>query len=369
MKQVHIDLGTHSYPIYIGKKILNDIAALLPFAIKGRKAFIITDENVAPYAGGLKASLECAGVSFCDILVLPFGESTKSFERLQACHHWMLSLGVHRNSVVFALGGGVIGDLAGFAASTVLRGVPYVQIPTSLLAQVDSSVGGKTGINTVYGKNLVGSFYQPSAVVADIETLKTLPQREVLAGYAEIVKYGLIGDFDFYEWLEAHGRRVVKLEYDAVAYAIELSCRAKAKVVEEDEKEQGRRALLNLGHTFGHALEAAMEYDGRLLHGEAVAIGTIMAFELSARMGLCSGQEVVRVIHHFEQVGLPVHAGHIVADIDDLIETMRKDKKATDLSMVFILARGIGDAFVSREVEENLVRDVLSKSLDGQVRK
>ncbi len=367
MQKIEIDLGARSYPIFIDGVLLGRVAENLPFDIQGRKAFIITDENVARYAPVLKDNLEKAGVGLCEVLVLPFGEGTKSFERFQECHKWMLSHGIHRNSVVFALGGGVIGDLAGFAASTVLRGVPYVQIPTSLLAQVDSSVGGKTGINTEYGKNLVGSFYQPAAVFADLDTLKTLPERQVLAGYAEIVKYGLLGDFEFFEWLEEHGRAVAALDREAIIEAVAQSCLAKAAIVEADEKEQGKRALLNLGHTFGHALEAAMGYDGRLLHGEGVAIGTVMAFDLSMRMGLCSGQDVRRVVQHFSQVGLPTHAGDIDANIDDLIETMRKDKKATDNTMVFILVRAIGDAFVSKDVQEPLVREVLKDSLHGKV--
>lgn len=362
-KSVHIALGARSYDISIGADTLNDIAGSLPFNMQGRKAFIITDENVTQYAERVKQALEAAGTTYCDILTFPFGEQTKSYEYLQQAHEWMLEHNIHRNSLVFAVGGGVIGDLAGYAAATVLRGVPYVQVPTTLLSQVDSSVGGKTGINTKYGKNLVGCFYQPRAVIADINTLKTLPKREVLAGYAEVVKYGLIGDLPFFEWLESEGEKVVNLDADALSHAIEVSCKTKAAIVEADEREGGKRALLNLGHTFGHALEAAAGYDGSLLHGEGVAIGTVMAFDLSVRMGLCFERDARRVRAHFESVGLPVDAGNINASVDELIATMRRDKKAQDHQMVFIVPKAIGDAFVSDAVPEQLVRDVLHASL------
>ncbi len=365
-KTVHIGLGERSYDITIGSALLDGVSEYLPFDISGRKAFIITDDNVEPYAKDLKTALDGAGAGFSDVLVLPHGEGTKSYERLQQCHEWMLEHNVHRNSIVFAIGGGVIGDLAGYSASTVLRGVPYVQIPTTLLSQVDSSVGGKTGINTKYGKNLVGSFYQPVAVIADIAALRTLPERELRAGYAEVVKYGLIDDLSFFEWLEEKGTDVLSLDDEAVSYAIELSCKAKAAVVEADEREGGKRALLNLGHTFGHALEAAAGYDGTLLHGEGVSIGTVMAFDLSVRMGLCSEEEAQRVRAHFEAVGLPVHAGNIKASVDELIATMRRDKKAIDNLMTFILVKGIGEAFITQDVEEALVRDILLKSLNGR---
>ncbi len=363
MKTVNIDLGDRKYDITIGSDLIKDLPDFLPFDMSGRKAFIIADENTKDYAEQVQSALQEAGASFADTLVLPFGESTKSFSKLEQTYDWMLENAIHRNSVVFAVGGGVIGDLAGYAASTILRGVPYVQVPTTLLSQVDSSVGGKTGVNTPHGKNLVGSFYQPAAVIADIDTLKTLPKRQILAGYAEVVKYGLLGDFAFFEWLEKNGQSVVKLDEGAIAYAIELSCKAKAAVVEADEREGGRRALLNLGHTFGHALEAAAGYDGTLLHGEGVSIGTVMAFDLSCRMGLCTIQEQGRVTAHFEKIGLPVNAYKIEASVDQLIATMRRDKKAMDNKMIFILVDKIGNAFVSRDVPEDLVRSVLEHSL------
>lgn len=356
-KILNIDLDERSYDIAIGAGVLSAFDEYVPFDLTTRKCFFIADENTVQYVPQHEGMEQ---------LVLPAGEATKSYEQLIKVHDWLLSHNIHRNSVVFAVGGGVIGDLAGFAAASVLRGVPYVQIPTSLLAQVDSSVGGKTGINSAYGKNLVGAFYQPQAVVIDTNTLQTLPKRELLAGYAEIVKYGLIGDVAFFEWLETNGQAVIDLDQAAVAYTIEISCRAKAQVVEADEKEGGVRALLNLGHTFGHALEAAAGYDGSLLHGEGVSIGIVMAYRLAERVDLCSADDVARVVQHFEQIGLPVHAGQIDADILDLMSTMRRDKKAMNDNMVFIVPRGIGDAFVSHEVKEQDAIAVLERSLSGE---
>ncbi|MFP4097754.1 MAG: 3-dehydroquinate synthase [Alphaproteobacteria bacterium] len=368
---VHIDLAERSYDITIGKGILSSVFPCLPFHVKGKKIFIFTDKNVQALAGSLRDQFVEAGASWCQMMVLEPGERTKSYDSLKEAHGWMLSNTVHRDSVVFAVGGGVIGDLAGFAAATVLRGVPFVQVPTSLLAQVDSSVGGKTGINTPYGKNLVGSFYQPCSVVIDIDTLKTLPQRELFAGYAEIVKYGLLGDRAFFEWMEdCNGKQLLALEPDVVVRALEVSCQMKAAVVQADEKERGQRALLNLGHTFGHAFEALAGYNGSLLHGEAVAMGIVLAFDLSVRMGLCPAEDYERVVAHFRDVGLPVGLhdtdavetlqanGHMIKDI------MRRDKKVKDGKMAFILARGIGDCFTHNDVPENLLDDVLENFLE-----
>ncbi len=360
---VHIDLGERSYDIHIGANLLGALDRVLPFDIAGKKIFIVTDINVEPYAQSVKRALVEYGAGFCDVLVHPYGEKTKSYERLIQTHDWMLENSIHRNSVVLAVGGGVIGDLAGFCASSVLRGVPYVQIPTTLLSQVDSSVGGKTGINTKFGKNLVGAFYQPISVIADIETLKTLPRRELLAGYAEVAKYGLIWDLPFFDWLDENAARVIDLDAQAVSYAIKVSCEAKAAVVQADEREGGKRALLNLGHTFGHALEAAAGYDGSLLHGEGVSIGMVMAFDLSVKMGLCAAEDALRMRHHLQGLGLPIHAGNIKASVDDLVETMKRDKKALDNKMTFILVKGIGEAFITQDVEESLVREILEKSL------
>ncbi len=355
---VKINLGERSYDIRIGSDILSLIADIAP-----KKSFIITDDNVEPYAKEVQNIIMGTGAEFCKILTFPHGEKTKTYESLQKAHDWMLENNIHRNAMVFAVGGGVIGDLAGFAASTVLRGVDYVQVPTTLLSQVDSSVGGKTGINTRHGKNLVGSFYQPKAVIADISTLKTLPKRELLAGYAEIAKYGLIDNAEFFTWLEENAKNVLNLDKTAITYAIEVSCKTKAAIVEADEREGGRRALLNLGHTFGHALETAAGYDGSLIHGEGVAIGTVMAFDLSVQMGLCNKNEAICVREHFKELGLPVHAGNINVSADDLISTIRKDKKVLNNKMAFILAKSIGNCFIANDVPENMVRDILNKSL------
>ncbi|MGB0720720.1 MAG: 3-dehydroquinate synthase family protein, partial [Bdellovibrionales bacterium] len=260
-KIVTIDLGTRSYDIFIGTGLLYRVAELLPDDLDGRSAFVITDENVKDYAETVCQIVKQSGARSCLLKILPAGEVTKSFQNVQNVAEWMLENGLNRNSAVFAVGGGVIGDLGGFCAAIAMRGVPYVQIPTTLLAQVDSSVGGKTGINTAQGKNLIGSFYQPVSVFADLDVLKTLPKRELLAGYAEVVKYGLINDLPFFEWLEKNGKKLCKLDQKSLAYAIEVCTKAKAAIVEADEQENGRRALLNLGHTFGHALETAAGYN------------------------------------------------------------------------------------------------------------
>lgn len=366
-KIVPIDLGYHDYDIYIGDNLLYRIQDFLPMDVDDLNCFILTDENVEPYAQSVKAVLESNGAAQAHMLVLKAGEQTKSFEAYQYVCEWMLENKVERKSVVFAIGGGVIGDLTGFVAASVMRGVQYIQVPTSLLAQVDSSVGGKTGINTGQGKNLVGAFHHPSSVIADIETLKTLPARELLAGYAEVVKYGLIGDLSFYQWLEDNGRDLCQLDADALSYAIEVSAQAKAKYVVSDEREMGRRALLNLGHTFGHALEAAAGYDGRLLHGEAVAIGTVMAADLSSRMGLLKRAEADRIEEHFITVGLPTRASFISPALnitaDDMLELMSHDKKVKNNKLNFVLLNTIGDAFISDEIDLDIVRDVIKDSL------
>ncbi len=362
-KIVSIDLGLRSYDIYIGSSLLYRIGDYVPNDMEGRSVFIVTDENVSSYASSIRDVVLEDGARSAPVLTLSPGEQTKSFKSYQQVCEWMLKNGISRDSIVFAVGGGVIGDLAGFAAATVMRGVSYIQVPTTLLAQVDSSVGGKTGINTPQGKNLVGCFYQPAGVIADIETLKTLPRRELMAGYAEVVKYGLIRDPAFFTWLEKNGAKLADGDQKALAYAIEKSCQAKAAIVQSDETEQGQRALLNLGHTFGHALEAAANYDGRILHGEAVAIGTIMAMDLSVRMGLCPPQDKDRVEAHFTSVGLPTHPSMIEPGLNaspsQMMAVMGRDKKVSKGQMRFILMNGIGDAFVSGDVPEMLVRELL----------
>ena len=368
-KIVTINLDARAYDIFIGHSLLFRINDFIPQDLDGRTVFIVTDKNVEPYATRVQNLISENGAKACELKVLPPGEKTKSFKYVEDVCTWMLDRGLSRDSLVIAIGGGVIGDLTGFCASIAMRGVSYLQVPTTLLSQVDSSVGGKTGINTAQGKNLVGTFYQPSAVVADIETLDTLPRRELLAGYAEVVKYGLIEDVGFFNWLEENGHRVCDLDKEAVSYALEVSCKAKAAVVQTDELEQGRRALLNLGHTFGHALEVESGYNGCLLHGEAVAIGMVMAFDLSYRMGLCSQDDVDRVEQHLAAMGLPTRADAVEAlstSVDSLIAAMGHDKKIKDGKLVFVLVNGIGEAFLNDDVPADLVRDVLRESLGGE---
>jgi 3-dehydroquinate synthase len=368
-KIVTIDLDTRSYDIYIGNSLLFRMPDFMPQDVEGKSIFIVTDTNVQSYAERIHTLLTENNARICAVHTLPAGEATKSFQRVEEVCGWMLENGLSRDSIVIAVGGGVIGDLTGFCASVVMRGVPYIQVPTTLLSQVDSSVGGKTGINTKQGKNLVGSFYQPSAVIADLETLKTLPKRELLAGYAEVLKYGLIQDAGFFKWLESNGERVIALEDDAVAHAIEVSCRAKAATVEADEQEHGRRALLNFGHTFGHALEAEAGYDGTLLHGEAISIGMVIAMDLSVRLNLCSEDDFIRVEEHLLKIGLPTRASLVdglETSVDRLMKIMERDKKVKNGKLVFVVANAIGDAFISDTVPVELARDVLVHSLGGE---
>jgi 3-dehydroquinate synthase len=363
---VHVDLGARSYDIFVGEGLLATAADFLRPLLAQQRVIVVTDERVAglhldPFATSLAAS----GIA-CHVVVLPPGEQTKDFAHLQKLCERILDLQVERNTLLLALGGGVIGDIVGFAAGILLRGLDFVQVPTSLLAQVDSSVGGKTGINTRQGKNLVGLFHQPRLVLADVGTLATLDVRQMRAGYAEVVKYGLLGDTSFFEWLEANGERVLAGDADALRYAVATSCRAKAAIVAEDEREAGRRASLNLGHTFGHALEAETGFGDTLLHGEAVAIGMVLAFELSARLGLAPAGDVQRVRRHLARVGLPIDLTCLAglgASADGLLEHMRTDKKVRDGRLTFILARGIGRAFVCRDVKDDRVRALLDASL------
>jgi 3-dehydroquinate synthase len=370
MKILHtvtVGLGERSYPIHIGRGLMQKPAELLPFDPAGRTLFILADQNVGAQAEMIGACLREAGAGTVNILSITGGERAKSLSELENVLSWLPNNNVDRQSVLFAVGGGVIGDLAGFAAAVIMRGISFVQVPTTLLAQVDSSVGGKTGINMQQGKNMVGAFHQPVCVLSDLEALETLPRRELLAGYAEIIKYGLINDPEFFVWLEKVDGKVAALDIEATARAVATSCRKKAEIVAADETEQGRRALLNLGHTFGHALEAAAGYDGRLLHGEAVAIGMVLAFQLSVRLGHCPQDDADRVKAHLKASGLPVSISSITpklaADADRVIEFMKHDKKAAAGKMVFILAHGIGKAFISREVPLDDVRHVIQHSL------
>lgn len=368
---VTIDLDTRAYDIFIGSGLVFRVGEFIPQDLEERSVFIVADQNVKNFADIIKDSLLQSGAGRVEIYVLESGEQVKSFSELEKLCHWMLQANVSRSSMMVAVGGGVAGDLVGFCASIVLRGIPFIQVPTTLLSQVDSSVGGKTAINTKFGKNMIGSFYQPSAVIADIDTLKSLPRRELLAGYAEIVKYGLINDAKFFSWLEINGHKVCSLDKSALTYAIETSVRAKAAIVQADEREEiGQRALLNLGHTFGHALETASGYNTRLLHGEAVAIGTCMAFELSVRLGLCPQEDYDRVEKHFSDVGLPTRASFIepalLTSPQELVNTMKRDKKASNGKMKFVVVSGIGHAYTSEDVKEEIVIDVLTQSLGAR---
>ncbi|MCB1531457.1 MAG: 3-dehydroquinate synthase [Alphaproteobacteria bacterium] len=367
---VTIDLVGREYDIYIGSGLLYRFADFVPEELEGRNVYIVTDTNVETYAERVRKIIKDSGAARCELIALRAGEQAKSFTNVEKISDWLVDKGISRDSIIVAVGGGVVGDVTGFCASTILRGVSYIQVPTTLLAQVDSSVGGKTGINTRKGKNLVGSFYQPAAVIADIETLQTLSKRELLAGYAEVLKYGLIRDAAFFNWLEENGEDLCDLNEVAVAHAVEVSAKAKAEVVQADEKEQGQRAILNFGHTFAHALEAAANYDGRLLHGEAVAIGMVMAFDLSVRMGLCEREDMERVERHLNKIGLPTRASYIqpalTTSVDKLMEIMGRDKKVEKGKMRFILTNGIGDSYMEDNVPEKHVRAVLEDSLGGK---
>ena len=362
METVHVDLGERAYDIHIGTGLLDRAGALIAPFLKRPRVAIITDENVgALHLETLLRGLGADGIEAVS-LTLPAGESTKSWPHFERAVEWLLEQKVERNDVVIAFGGGVIGDLVGFASAVLRRGVRFVQIPTSLLAQVDSSVGGKTGINAPQGKNLIGAFHQPTLVLADIDVLGTLTERDYLAGYGEVVKYGLLGDHAFFEWLEENATRAAAGDVPARIAAVKRSVEMKADIVERDETEQGDRALLNLGHTFCHALEAATGYSDRLLHGEGVAIGCALAFELSARMGLCSQEDPSRVRAHLRDMKMKVDLSDIegeLPDSDTLVALMAQDKKVVDGQLRFILARGIGQAFVTADVNPDDVRRVL----------
>jgi len=362
MRIVPVALGARSYEVIIGPSLLSQAGRLIAARLGTARLGIITDENVARlHLATLERSLAAEG-RLAGSIVLPAGEATKSFKELGPLCERLLALGLERGDLVVAFGGGVIGDLAGFAASILRRGVRFVQVPTTLLAQVDSSVGGKTGINTAQGKNLIGTFHQPSLVLGDTDVLSTLPPRELRAGYAEVAKYGLIGDAGFFTWLEGNWRAIFGNDVTAMTHAIETSVKAKADIVARDEREAGDRALLNLGHTFGHALEAWAGYSDRLLHGEGVAIGMCLAFRLSEELGLAPEGTADRVERHLAGVGLLTRIRDVpgeAADPDRLIELMAQDKKVRHGRMTFIMARGIGQAFVTQDIVPERVRDFL----------
>lgn len=363
---VHVPLGERAYDILIGPDLITHAGGEITARLKGRRAAIVTDEHVAPiYLEALMDSLQTDGIEAVS-LTLPAGEKTKSLEPLAAVCDMALSARIERNDCIIALGGGVIGDLAGFAAGIVRRGVRFVQIPTTLLSQVDSSVGGKTGINTRHGKNLLGVFHQPDLVLSDTSALDTLSEREFRAGYAEVAKYGLIDKPDFFDWLEKNWQAVFA-GGAARAEAIAISCQAKADVVVEDERENGRRALLNLGHTFGHALEAATQYDSsRLVHGEGVAIGMVLAHRFSARMNLASPDDARRVEAHLKAVGLPTEISDIPGErlsTNVLMDAIAQDKKVKSGKLTFILTRGIGQCLVADDVPSSEVKTFLDETL------
>lgn len=356
---VHVPLGERSYDILIGPGLMARAGGEISTRIKGRRAAIVTDENVgARYLDGLMDSLQTDGIEAVSV-TLPAGEKTKSFDYLTKVCDVLLEARIERKDTVIALGGGVIGDLTGFAAGIVRRGVRFVQIPTSLLSQVDSSVGGKTGINARQGKNLIGIFNQPDLVLADTDVLDTLSEREFRAGYAEVAKYGLIDKPDFFEWLEKNWRDVFAGGAARIE-AIAVSCQAKADVVAADERENGRRALLNLGHTFGHALEAATQYDSsRLVHGEGVSIGMVLAHRFSARMNLVSPDLADRVEAHLKAIGLPTRMDQIPGELpptDVLMDAIAQDKKVKSGKLTFILTRGLGQSFVADDVPASEVQ-------------
>ncbi len=361
---VRVELGARAYEVRIGTGLVANAGAEIAPLLRRPRVAVITDETVGPlHLAALRAGLgDIEMVS----LALPAGEATKSWPHFTRAVEWLLEQKVERKDIVVAFGGGVIGDLVGFAAAVLRRGVRFVQIPTTLLAQVDSSVGGKTGINAPQGKNLIGAFHQPSLVLADIDLLDTLPARDFLAGYGEVVKYGLLGDANFFDWLEANAPAMAAGDKAARLHAVTRSVQMKADIVARDETEEGDRALLNLGHTFCHALESATGYSDRLLHGEGVAIGCALAFELSQRLGLCAQEAPSRVRAHLKAMGMKTDLADIPGDLPDaeaLIALMAQDKKVLDGKMRFILARGIGQAFVTSDVPRDVLKSVLVDAL------
>lgn len=368
MNVVRVALGARSYDVRIGTGLVAGAAAQIAPLLARKRVTVVTDDTVAAaHLLDLAASFAADGIAMT-ALALPPGEGTKGWPQFARCVEWLLEQKVERRDVVVAFGGGVVGDLVGFAAAVLRRGVRFVQMPTTLLAQVDSSVGGKTGINTAQGKNLVGAFHQPSLVLADIDVLQTLPSRDFLSGYGEVVKYGLLGDLSFFEWLETAGPTLAH-DREARLHAVTRSVEMKAGIVSRDETEEGERALLNLGHTFCHALEKATGYSDRLLHGEGVAIGCALAFELSQRLGLCAQEAPSRVRAHLCSMGMKVDMADIPGDLpgaEVLLDLMAQDKKVVDGQLRFILARGIGQAFVAEDVPAETVLAVLRDALAGR---
>ena len=363
VERLHVDLGERTYEILVGPRLIACAGREIRPLLRRRQVVIVSDEIVARHwLAPLRDSLSEADIAHQTVL-LPPGEETKNLDHFGRLAEEILAVGIERGTMLAALGGGVVGDLTGFVAATLLRGIDFVQIPTTLLAQVDSSVGGKTGINTRFGKNLIGAFYQPRLVLVDTTVLSTLPRRELLAGYAEIVKYGLIRDAEFFEWLEAEGQGICALGPEALRRAVLTSCTMKAEIVAGDEREEGDRALLNFGHTFAHALETETGFGSRLLHGEAVGIGMVLAFQFAARLGLVGTEEAGRVRHHLKDCGLPTRLGEIGLDgipPDRLLGYMSRDKKVRDGRIALILPRRIGEAFVMKDAPIDPLRDFLT---------
>lgn len=365
VEKLSVALAGREYNIVVGERLLGNAGQYISSVLKGKNVIIISDSNVSRfYLHRLTNALEEAKIRH-RCLIVPAGESTKSLASYGELMENLLEQKPDRKTTLIALGGGVVGDLTGFAASTLLRGVDFIQIPTTLLSQVDSSVGGKTGINSKFGKNLIGSFHQPILVLTDVSTLTTLPHRELLSGYAEMVKYGFINDPEFFEWLEQNAGAMLGGDANLQTQAIVKSCASKAKIVAADEKEQNIRALLNLGHTFAHAFEAETGYGEALLHGEAVAIGMVLAFATSVKMGICPMEDLDRVTAHLQVVGLPTSPLDIREywDIDALMEHFTRDKKAVSGALTFVLARGIGKAFIADNVDAEIIRATLTDAI------
>ncbi len=368
IERLTVDLADRSYDIAIGPSLIDRAGELLEPVLGSRRVVVVSDETVSElHLHRLERAFSASGIRH-DAIVVPPGEASKSLESFSWLIERILEGAIERSTTVIAFGGGVVGDLAGFAAAVALRGVPFVQIPTTLLAQVDSAVGGKTGLNSRHGKNLIGAFYQPRLVLADCDVLSTLPRRQLLAGYAEVAKYGAIDRPDFFAWLETAAPALLAGDTAALTTAVRQCCAAKAAIVAADEREGGVRALLNLGHTFGHALEAQTGYGDALLHGEAVAVGMVLAFDLSVRLGHCPAADAERLRRHLSDVGLPTRLGAVAAgdwSADALLAHMAKDKKVRDGEITFILARGIGQAFVARGVPVPEVRALLEEALSA----
>ena len=365
---LRVELGARSYDILVGSNLLADTAKYIAPFVRKAGVVVISDAVVADkHLPTVLASLDDASIAHREVVV-PSGEKSKSFATFADVVEQILAMGIERSTVIIALGGGVVGDLAGYVAASLLRGLDFVQIPTTLLSQVDSSVGGKTGINSKSGKNLVGAFHQPRLVLADTAVLDTLSAREMRSGYAEVAKYGLIDDPDFFAWLEENGQAVIDTDGPERRQAVIKSCAAKARIVSEDEREGGKRALLNLGHTFGHAFEAETGYGQKLLHGEAVAMGMVIAHDVCGAMGMAPAGEKDRIVAHLKSVGLPVCASEVSGmhwDIDKVISHMSRDKKVRDGEITFVMTRGIGKAFTSKAMDVDKMRAAITRSCRG----